>query len=563
MARQPIQNLQGYGQTSTPSATPVDAYSGAPAIPQVSKGAQLAEALGTMSGNVNRAARESAANKQNELKKRMAAYGQEILAQNKEFGGQEELAAEFPSASAQLKMEMAQSIATNRYRDKTEARLTEWLANDANLLSDGGYDLFKQELLNEFGEETEGLDFVTAGMQQGVNQVFSNKITAYVAAADAKTKEVWEEDTVANIRYILKNSTSSEQAAVLIQKLDETKINPYKDEPEYLRQLIVGTLIEHDMVSDSPPMTEDIMNSINSKGAKWLSSKRTLAQYEDSKGDIVAARFQNLRNKASIKQLEQQQTLDDAQSRLNTYAEANDIAAIRQVLAKSAGVTGEGAATANAIYKMAEVALASAEVDVEESQAFAASYESDLVVRAVKGELTRKVALAEIASSTQIRPSDKQAIRNKLDGIMAGSNLIAAAKHTTEYNNRVGNAAQRLDDNYLEKIQGYVPIEPQIRDVWDDTVFDLIQNFVNKENAIPEGGSLREIYNQAEEITDKRVEKIRAANSLIPGETPQENTEQEQTEEPQEIPTVTTQEEYDALPAGAQFLENGKLFTKP
>jgi hypothetical protein len=46
MARQPIENLQGFGQTSVSSARPIDAFTGAPAIPQETPGSQLANALG-------------------------------------------------------------------------------------------------------------------------------------------------------------------------------------------------------------------------------------------------------------------------------------------------------------------------------------------------------------------------------------------------------------------------------------------------------------------------------------------------------------------------------------
>ena len=49
MARKPIQNLQGFGQTSASAATPVDAFTGAPAIPRVTPASQLADSLGLLS----------------------------------------------------------------------------------------------------------------------------------------------------------------------------------------------------------------------------------------------------------------------------------------------------------------------------------------------------------------------------------------------------------------------------------------------------------------------------------------------------------------------------------
>jgi hypothetical protein len=61
MARQPIENLQGFGQTSVSSARPIDAFTGAPAIPQETPGSQLANALGVFGNSINRASARNAA----------------------------------------------------------------------------------------------------------------------------------------------------------------------------------------------------------------------------------------------------------------------------------------------------------------------------------------------------------------------------------------------------------------------------------------------------------------------------------------------------------------------
>ena len=52
-------------------------------------------------------------------------------------------------------------------------------------------------------------------------------------------------------------------------------------------------------------------------------------------------------------------------------------------------------------------------------------------------------------------------------------------------------------------------LEARIRDIWDDTVFDLIQNYAITNDKAPEGTDLRVLYDQAEDITEKRMAKIR------------------------------------------------------
>ena len=64
MARQPIEKLQGYGQTSSPSAAPIDSYTGAPQVARETPATQLAQALGTMSSAVAKAGARAEAEKQ-------------------------------------------------------------------------------------------------------------------------------------------------------------------------------------------------------------------------------------------------------------------------------------------------------------------------------------------------------------------------------------------------------------------------------------------------------------------------------------------------------------------
>ncbi len=75
MARQPIQDLQGYGEVSKPAATPVDTYTGTIAAPQQSSAQQLASALGTMS---NQAAKLYQQQKANELKEEKELQEQRV-----------------------------------------------------------------------------------------------------------------------------------------------------------------------------------------------------------------------------------------------------------------------------------------------------------------------------------------------------------------------------------------------------------------------------------------------------------------------------------------------------
>lgn len=78
MAKQPrqqIQDLQGYGDTATPSATPVDTYTGKIGMPSQSSAQQLADAIGSVA---NQGAKIYAEQKAEELKNKQTLQEQRV-----------------------------------------------------------------------------------------------------------------------------------------------------------------------------------------------------------------------------------------------------------------------------------------------------------------------------------------------------------------------------------------------------------------------------------------------------------------------------------------------------
>jgi len=525
MARQPIENLQGYGQTSQSASRPIDAYTGAPAIPQETPGSQLANALGAFSGSVARASARNAAQAKDDQEKitaeKMQSYGAEIVAQGDEFGGQDELASEFPNASTLQKITLAETIGKNKYTQKAAERLTSWLAEDSNLLIDGGYNAFKASLLKEFEEETREHEFLKSGMYQGVNNVFNQYLSNYHKASNLKVKDVWSTEYQASIFHIASNATSPAQIAGLIQ-LEDEKMHPYKKDPAKMRELTVGNLIQFDLTSGKPPITEQVMALV-----PWMRSKESEAQLDKAKPEIVAAKMLNLRNRVAEKKLEDDDIMADYQGQINQLSENKDIQGLEKLRASVTGTTGRYAAVHAGIYKATIVAEVSAQVDVKDSLSFAADYESSLVVRAIKGELSEREVLAEINSSTDMREQEKQALRNNLDKIMAGNNLIGADAHNTAFTQRVQKQADLLDNSLLNAFKEITgeSFASALRDVWDDSTYALIQEYVETNNEAPKGTALRNIYDKAEAITEAKMDRMRV---LVPAQS--ENQQQQQPE---------------------------------
>lgn len=563
MARQPIQNLQGYGQTSTPSATPVDAYSGAPAIPQVSKGAQLAEALGTVSGNVNRAARESAANKQELDKKKAVSFAARFKGEEGEFLDSVKLGETYADLSQTVVASIVEDKHKNEFRNSTYDTLR--AVDDDVKMDVVALEAMFDGLIKDAAEKTEGMDFVQSGAVMGTRSAINEMRREFSVFRDQKTRQLAKENTQANVfnilgKYDLNSKDGQLSATALVNDLNDKLLatSPFTKKED--KQQIVDSLIEYNKLNPDSKAVSLISR------IPWLQSKETDAKLEQAAPQIADLAIRKLRNDVFVKEQEQQKTLDDAQSRLNALAEANDIDGIRQVQAKSAGVTGEGAATANAIYKMAEVAEASAKVSPDVSATNYTLAKDSIVIAATQGNAgTLEETLSDINNRTDIAPQEKAVLLREVPNLLQGHKIIASDQHSTAFRNRFGAILTAYQSNPQLMVKSFslakqgMSAESLARDVWDNETSTLIQLHIDKNEAVP---SYSDLYGE-EGIYAKAEVKVQEKLQQIASVTPQENTEQEQTEEPQEIPTVTTQEEYDALPAGAQFLENGKLFTKP
>ena len=525
MARQPIETLQGYGQTSSPSAAPIDSFTGAPSVPRETPATQLAQALGTMSSAVARAGANAQAEREKLSAKKAVGYAASFKGEQGEFLDSVKLGETYADLSQTVVATIVEDKYKNEYYNATFERLNN-LDDDVKGDVVALENLF-EDIITEANEATQGMDFVNSGAIQGARNAINQMRREFSEFRDTETRNLAKANTEASVYNILDkvdlNTNDGQVSAVtLINDLNEKLIatSPFTKTED--KQQIVDALIAYNKTNPDSNAVSLI------KKVPWLQSKVTDQKLAEAAPVIAGLSLQKLRDDAEITQLENKQILEDAQSKFNEMALNNDKEGIRKAMAKTTGLTGNDAVLGNAMYKMGEVALASADVEVEDSLKFAAGYESSLVARAIKGELTRTEALEEIAASPDMREEEKQALRGKLDKIMSGNDLIAASKHITEFNNRVGDDARLIDQSIINlegKLEGR-SLESRIRDVWDDTVFGLIQDYVTDNNAVPEGTALRKIYDEAEAITEKRMEKLRGItpppsgdSSFVVGET--------------------------------------------
>ncbi len=487
MARQPIENLQGFGQTSVSSARPIDAFTGAPAIPQETPGSQLANALGAFTGSVARASARNAAQAKNDQEKitaeKMQSYGAEIVAQGEEFGGQDELAAEFPSASTLQKITLAETIGKNRYTQKATERLTSWLAEDSNLLIDGGYNDFKATLLAEFEEETGEHEFLKSGMYQGVNDVFNQYLSNYHSASNLKVKDTWAKEYQATIFHIASNATSPEQMAALIQ-LEDDKMHPYKKDAAKIRELTVGNLISYDIVSGKTPITKQVMDSL-----PWLRSKESETQVALAQPKITSALVTRMTNKAATKKRKQEQQFEAGEMFINKIAlgfdedtgevnpditfeaKLNELEKRRSELLTA---KPEDAEVANNLIDVIDNTIDSLGIDKVVSSERVETLENDLVVDASIGEINNLSEMQKaIREAKGLTVEDKGKLQAKAADLLNGSKLLTDSYLNKAYNDRTSSLDSMLSGRQASlsnfsfiKSSGGIDLESYFKDTF-------------------------------------------------------------------------------------------------
>ena len=130
MARQPIEKLQGYGQTSSPSASPIDSFTGAPQVARETASTQLAQALNVMGGSVARAGAKATAKKEHEEEELAKITAAAQAEQNEGYVSKVQVGEGNPALSIINQASIAETAAQNKTYASTTALYRSFLSDD-------------------------------------------------------------------------------------------------------------------------------------------------------------------------------------------------------------------------------------------------------------------------------------------------------------------------------------------------------------------------------------------------------------------------------------------------
>ena len=547
MARQPIQNLQGYGQTSVSSARPIDAFTGAPAIPQETPGSQLADALGAFTGSVARASARNAAQAKAEKaeldKKKAVAHAARFKGEEGEFLDSVKLGETYADLSETVVATVVEDKYKNEYYTATYDKLR---GLDDDVKGDVvALEAMFDDLVSQSAEATDGMDFVQSGAVMGTRNAINEMRREFSVFRDQKTRDLAKTNTTANVysildKYDLSTTDGQTSSVTLINALNDKLIatSPFSKRED--KQQIVDSLIEYNKLNPDSNAVGLIQR------VPWLQSKETDAKLAIASPQIAELGIRKLRNDLFVKEQADKQVLDDAQAQLNELAENNDIAGIQSVQAKSAGVTGKDAGVSNAVYKMAEIAEASAKVAPDVSAGNYTSYKAGLTLKATKGDAgSLEEELKAINDLTDITPSDKATLLREAPTLLQGHKIIASEQHTSAFRNRFGAILTAYQSNpslmlkTFELAEQGTSAESLARDSWDDETSRLIQLHIENNDTVPSYNDLygdEGIYAKAEVKVTERLQAIASVTT----QNPQVPEQQQQVDYGIEVGTIVT-----------------------
>jgi len=589
MPRQPTENLQGYGQTSTPSAAPVDAYTGAQTLPQETQASQLAQALGTMSSAVAKAGARAEAEKKDAENGRAGAYAEAVTIEDKEFGV-DNLASLHPSLSAAQRMQLAETTSYNMYRTLAQKRYAEFVTNEANLLNPESFQQFQADLLTEFDGQTVGRDFVNAGARRAANELFTANTGNFIVQSDKAVKAHWGNQYKASMYHIFDNAKNADgtinmDIATAAFGVLDNQVNPYKKNVEKLREITITNLLSYDIANPNKPITEDFIEA-----APWLDSKITQAQLKLGKHKVLDSLVTNIRNKKSIEEREQKEQFETGEMLINQTAlghsaetgeidpeatYASKLQNLQNMRSQFLNAKPGNVKVANDLIDEIDKTIAGLGIDAGISSERLATAENDLMVAASLKEVNSLEDMQKAIRNLEgLTPEDKGKLQAKAAEMLDGSKLLTDSSLNSAFTARTASLDSMFKNNpslstanyQFTKNEGGVNIQSYFEDTFKKVSKRMIQDHLKQKDENPNDTLLQTTYLEENDggIYGIALKEAREAfaYALEQNKMMDETVAQGEGGDG-ELPAITTQEEFDSLEPGAFYLYQGTKRQKP
>lgn len=528
MARQPIEKLQGYGQTSSPSASPIDSFTGSPSVPRETPATQLAQALGTMSGAVAKAGARAKAEREELSAKKAQGYAASFKGEKGEFLDSVKLGETYADLSQTVVATIVEDKYKNEYYNATFERLNK-LDDDVKGDVVALEKLF-DDIITEANTATEGMDFVNSGAVQGARNAINQMRREFSEFRDTETRNLAKANTEANVYSILDKvdlSTNDGQvsAVALVNDLNEKLIatSPFSKTED--KQQIVDALISYNKLNPTS-------NSVSLiKKVPWLQSKVTDKKLAEASPIIAneAIVEMELENKRLEVQLKNRKV--DLEVEIDNLLVSGNRQKVRKMLTKS--IPGEASdlakLTAQYAKEYARVALARENADPEASNLRFNELREDIKTAASTGNWSG-MGFTEAPNNDQIREligkdetltqQDAAVLRNNLSDLRKGFATISDEALANDVSKKFALDLQYFNTDVPKAMLGAAGMSAQrvMEDAYSDSMQEQFTEFYNNPNyetGVPEGDVLKEMKANASAEVEAVVTKL---NTILTAE---------------------------------------------
>jgi len=517
--------------------------------PRGSSGFALAEALGAAQPILEDFNKKYQQDKLQEQALKIDAYKAQFL-QDHQGGAvsQAQVRERFPETVPIIAARIAESIGMEQGKKATQGIIEEIMGNDALRLDSTARNAFITKKRAEmFGSVGEGNDF------------YLNGFTKSIDAELNQYENRWQQDTANYHQEVQAQTFKQEVVGALMNNGDLMAVDSKWKGSSSLNniernKLVIDAVTEQAFVADDPSLLDKIP-------VRFLNAE-SRAAIEKSKAQIQAARMTKIRDAKALADWKR-----DEQLRTSKIDMLNGMVN---------GQPPDPAQYANNpdAFEFA-LRIQSAElVNPVQSKATASALREEFLTSAtIDSSVSPQTMRDRILSAPGINAADKVALLNEVpqlaDGLIALNDPAIRRIFTDRLNPRL----TALENSPNAQIQGLLNgrnLRSEVLKTYDAEIRAGFLAYYEDNKRYPTGKAKQDIIDQATERAEKQLQELTSIKNLNTNAAPAAPapaapaTANPQAPTANQLPTVSTEAQYNALPAGARFVDpQGKIRQKP
>lgn len=508
--------------------------------PRGSKGFQLAEALGAAGPAIEQLDKKIQQNQERDQLLKLDAYKARFMQDFK--GGavtQAQLKEVFPELVPTVRARVMEAIGAEQGKKAIQGIIEEINNNDELKLDSTRRQSFLAEKRNELlGQLGSGDDFALAGMVKSIDTELN------------QWENSWQRDTAKYHEQVQGQAFSDEVISTLrnggnLEDVDaKWKASSSLNNIER-NKLVIDSVTKEAFASNDPGLLDKIPQ-------RFLNAE-TKAELQQARLRVEEVRISKLR----------QAEFERTQAR----QEATRSAKVQMIRAKAAGqaISPESFLNDPDAYTFALQMQNSGNISGFQSAANAQKVRIGILDNATMANLDPNQVIDSIAANPNINPAEKEKLINEVPALMEGrivlNDPMVKNAFSTQLNARFDLLEKSLPGVLSSTTQGR-SLRADAQRAYELDLRGRFQAFYEENGRWPTGQAKQDIIDKATDRAGQNIEK--SISAIMRGGAPAAATPAAQPQPTPQLPKVTSDAEYNALPSGAQFIDpNGVTRRKP